>query len=77
MNSANASEKNDCLVSALLPFRYLSLCFALVAKEIQQLELQRTVTRRQAGRKDREVVLDVDVGILFEVLCIGEFSKSR
>ena len=68
MNYANASGKNGCLISALLLFRYLSLCFALVAKEILQLKLQRTVTRRQAGRKDREVVLDVGVSFVFEAL---------
>ena len=56
--------------------RYLSLCFAIIAKNVLEVKLQGAVTRRQVGRQDRELKQDVEfhysrIGHVLAVYILG------
>ena len=59
--SVNASARNGKPLLYSIPCSYLSLCFAVIAKNICEVKLQRSVVRRQAGRPDRELKQEVEV----------------
>ena len=61
MCSVNASARNGKSLLYSIPCSYLSLCFAVIAKNICEVKLQRSVVRRQAGRPDRELKQEVEV----------------
>ena len=61
MCSVNASARNGKSLLYSIPCSYLSMCFAVIAKNICEVKLQRSVVRRQAGRPDRELKQEVEV----------------
>ena len=56
---------------------YISLCFAVVAKPILEVKLQKNVTREQAGRKARDMIVDVEVFSVNIQFHIGDLLRSR
>ena len=61
MPSVSVSASSGRSLSSYNPCRYLSLCFAMVAKKMLDVKLQRTVIKRQAGRPPREMKENVEV----------------
>ena len=54
---------------------YISLCFAVVAKTILEVKLQKKVTRKQAGRKARDTIVDVEVFSVYIQFHIGDLLQ--
>ena len=61
MPSVSVSASRGRSLSSYNPCRYLSLCFAMVAKKMLDVKLQRTIVKRQAGRAPREMKENVEV----------------